>query len=151
MIIAGANLQIMAPENYANSAATIDATQTLTNKSIVSIEVNGSATASLTSNNCSNTILNNFGQTAICTLTLPVAIAGLSFVAICGATSTYQWKLKANTTNKIYLDGIAGTNNQCAIVTPTIGNYITFATFKTGASTWDWLATTGNGTWTAGA
>jgi len=153
LTLAGAELKITTPGNTSSSVLTTDAIQTVTNKTVACVEIGGSVTGNLSASDCRGTIINNYGQaSATITKTLPVAEAGLNFVAICGsAPGAYQWKIKANTSDKIYLNGTAGTDNQSVIVTPTIGNYITFATFKTGASTWDWIATTGSGSWTAGA
>ena len=146
-------LKITTPTDTSTSVVTTDGAQTLINKNILATEVDGSATTNLTSANVSSTIITNYGQTtATQTLTLPAAAAGMNFIAVVGTTqASYYWKIKAASVDKIYLDGVAGTDNQCAQVTPTIGNFITFVTFKTGASSWDWLATTGNGTWTAQA
>ena len=86
------------------------------------------------------------------TVTLPTAAAGMNFIAVVGtAQAANTWKIKAGTNDKIYFDGVAGTDNQSVYCTPAVGNYITFATFRTGASAWDWIARTGYGTWTAGA
>jgi len=116
-------------------------------------EVTVASNTTLTVANVSGTIITNYGQGAsTVTATLPTAEAGLNFVAIMGTTQgSYQWKLKAGTNDKIFLDGTAGTDNQCAIVTPEQGNAIHFCTFKTGSSSWDWKATTLTGVWTAGA
>lgn len=146
-------LKIVNPTDSSTSVVTTDGAQTLVNKNILATEVDGSVTANLTSANVSSTVITNYGQTtATQTLTLPAAAAGMNFIAVVGTTqASYYWKIKAASVDKIYLDGVAGTDNQCAQVTPAIGNFITFATFKTGAAAWDWLATTGNGTWTAQA
>ena len=56
-----------------------------------------------------------------------------------------------DTNDKIYLDGIAGNDNESAIVTPTVGEYCAFYTFLSGSGTYDWIAASGVGTWTAGA
>ena len=116
-------------------------------------EVDGSANLSASVAQVSGTIISNYGQAASnVTVTLPTAAAGMNFVGTVGtAQAGNTWKFKAGTNDKIYLDGVAGTDNQSAIVTPAVGNYITFITFKTGSATWDWIARSGNGTWTAGA
>jgi len=115
-------------------------------------EVDGSASGALTVANCKNTRINNYGQTTEnVALTLPTAEAGLRFSAVIGTTQAGNtWKLTADTNDKIYLDGIAGTDNQSVIVTPAISNSLDMYTFQTGAASWDWIATTVTGTWTAG-
>lgn len=117
------------------------------------IEVDGHSSGALTAAQCSGTIVYNTGMGAgDVALTLPAAAAGYSFVAVVGTTQgANTWKFTADTNDKIYLDGVAGTDNQSAIVTPTIGDYASFFTFKSGASTYDWICRSGYGTWTAGA
>ena len=114
--------------------------------------VDGSANATLTVAQVTGTIISNQGQAAAnIALVLPVAVAGYSFTAVVGTTQAGNtWKFTAGGGDKIYLDGVSGTDGQSAIVTPTIGNFITFFTFKSGAGTYDWIAQTGAGTWTAG-
>lgn len=109
----------------------------------------------LTAAQVSGTVLTNFGQGAEnVQIKLPAAAAGYSFVAVMAtAPSGNTWKITADTNDKIYLDGVAGSDGESAIVTPSIGNFITFFSFQTGESpdTYDWIAQTGQGTWTAGA
>jgi hypothetical protein len=135
------------------AAVTISATQTLTNKTSQFVVVDGHASGALSAANVSNTVISNYGQAASnVALTLPAAAAGYSFIAVVGtAQSGNTWKITADTNDKIYLDGTAGTDNQSVIVTPAVGNFITFISFQTGSSAYDWIAVTGNGTWTAGA
>jgi len=114
-------------------------------------EVDGHAGVNLTAAQCTNTIIYNTGQAAANVANvLPAAAAGYKFTAVVGTTQAENtWKFTAAAGNKIYLNGSAGTDGQSVIVTPAIGNYIRFFTFKT--DNWDWIATTGHGTWTAGA
>lgn len=116
-------------------------------------EVDCSSGVSLSAAQVCGTILTNAGQAAANVQnTLPAAAAGYSFVAIMGTTQAANtWKLTAGAGDKIYLDGVAGTDAQSVIVTPAVGNYITVVSFKSSGSTYDWLARTGTGTWTAGA
>ncbi len=117
------------------------------------VQVDGSTSGALTSAKVSNTTVSNQGQAASnIALTLPTATVGLSFVAIVGTTQgSNTWKFTADTNDKIYLDGIAGNDNESAIVTPTVGEYCAFYTFLSGSGTYDWIAASGVGTWTAGA
>ena len=115
--------------------------------------VDGSSSGSLSAANVSGTVITNYGQAASdVALALPTAASGYSFVGVVGTTQAGNtWKFTADTSDKIYLDGVAGTDNQSVIVTPAVGNFITLFTFQTGAGAYDWIAVTGNGTWTAGA
>lgn len=118
--------------------------------SIGPTEVVKAATASLTAAECSNTIINNYGQSAASTLTLPVAAAGLGGILVVG-TSGYALHLKAGSGDKLYLDGFAlDDGDKASNSSPAVGDYITFWSFKTGASAWDWIAKSGDGTWTDG-
>ena len=110
-------------------------------------------TDALTVAEVSGTILNNYGQAAAdVAMTLPEAIEGLNFLTVIGTTQAGStWKLTADANDKIYLDGVAGTDGQSVIVTPAIGNNIRFYTFKVSEDEWDWIAETGSGTWTSGA
>ncbi len=125
-------------------------------KLLTYIDCSASITSpTLTAAQVSGTVLTNFGQGAEdVQIKLPTAAAGYSFVAVMAtAPSGNTWKVTADTNDKIYLDGVAGTDGQSAIVTPSVGNFITFFSFQTGESpdTYDWIAQTGQGTWTAGA
>jgi hypothetical protein len=117
------------------------------------IQVSAAATDTLTAAEVSGTMVYNTGQAAAdVAITLPAAAAGYSFVAYVGTTQAGNtWKFTAGAGDKFYLDGVAGTDAQSVIVTPAIGNFITIFTFKSGTSTYDWIAKTGDGTWTAGA
>jgi hypothetical protein len=118
------------------------------------IQVDGHTDATvLTAAQVSGTVIHNVAQGANNVhLHLPTAALGYSFVAVVGETQAGNtWKFQADTSDKIYLDGVAGTDNQSAIVTPAIGDYATFFTFKSGASTVDWICKSGYGSWSAGA
>lgn len=114
------------------------------------LEVAGHAAIGLSAAQVSSTIIYNTGQAAAnIQLTLPAAAAGYSFIATVGTTQAANtWKFTAAANDKIYLDGVAGTDNQSAIVTPAIGNFITCLTFKT--DNYDWICKSGVGIWTAG-
>lgn len=111
-------------------------------------EVDGHVTGNLTAGNCTGGVITNVGQSNTeAVLTLPVCSAGLNFIAIVGEVSSAAWKFKANTTDKVYLDGTAGADNaSVGIATSTVGDFISFVAFKNGAS-YDWLAMSGTGTW----
>jgi hypothetical protein len=116
-------------------------------------EIDGSTSGILSISDVAGTIISNVGQGASdVALSLPQAESGYSLIATVGtAQAGNTWKLTAFPGDKIYLDGVAGTDGQSVVVTPAVGDYITLISFKTGTSTYDWLAKTGSGTWTAAA
>ena len=96
--------------------------------------------------------ITNFGQGEADNLqTLPTAAEGMSFVLLCGtAQAANYFGVQADTNDKIYLDGTAGSDNGIVkIEVPVVGAKIVFHTFQTGASAFDWIATTVYGTWIA--
>lgn len=98
------------------------------------------------------TIISNYGQGAADNLqTLPTAAEGMSFMAVCGtAQASNYFGFKADTNDKFYLDGTAGSDNGIVkIAAPVVGAKIYFHTFQTGADTYDWGADTITGAWIA--
>jgi len=96
--------------------------------------------------------ISNFGQGAADNLqTLPTAAEGMSFLAVCGtAQAANYFGFQADTNDKIYLNGTAGSDNGIVkIAAPVVGAMIYFFTFKTGATSWDWAAITIYGVWVA--
>lgn len=113
-------------------------------------EVVKTATGNLSVAEVSGTIINNYEQANDVTLTLPTATSGLSFMVVLGTTVAKYFRIQAGTNDKIYLDGVAGSDNEyVGLASASIGAMISFATFQTGASTYDWVATTISGTWEA--
>jgi len=97
-------------------------------------------------------IISNYGQGAGDNLqVLPTAAEGMSFVAVCGtAQAANYFRFQADTNDKIYLDGTAGSDNgSVSIAAPVVGAMIVFFTFQTGAGAYDWAATIISGTWVA--
>ena len=114
-------------------------------------EIIKTATGDLTAVEISGTLINNYGQAADVVLTLPVAVSGLSFMVVCGTTVANYYRIKANTNDKIYLDGTAGADNgYVGIASAAVGATITFMAFQTGAEAYDWIATAISGNWVAG-
>ena len=113
-------------------------------------EVVKSSTTTLSATECRNTTISNYGQTAEMTLTLPTADAGLGFIFTV-ITTGYAIHLKAGSSDKIYLDGVAlDDGDKASRSSPAVGDSIVFYSFKTGASTYDWIAFSQNGTWVDG-
>lgn len=107
-------------------------------------------TSDLTAEEVANTIINNYGQDAICTHTLPTAAANMSFLAIVSSTGN-ALHYKANTGDKIYLDEVAlDDGDKVSLATPAVGNRAVFFTFQTGATSFDWVCNTISGLWTDG-
>ncbi|MBU2539161.1 MAG: hypothetical protein KKH22_12065 [Proteobacteria bacterium] len=112
--------------------------------------VNGPATETLTVAQVTGTILDNIGQSAPADLQLPPAAAGMNFLMIAGAAGSNAWRLRANAANTFYLNGVAGAlNGYVGISAPTVGAYLSVFAFKTGPSTYEWMAVIGNGSWVA--
>jgi hypothetical protein len=114
-------------------------------------EVIQPATDVLTAEECTNTIVNNYGQSVANTQTLPAAAANLSFLAIIGTSGMGAFNVKAGAGDKIYLDGTAlDDGDKVALATPVVGNCAGFFTFQTGATAWDWYCNTIAGLWIDG-
>ena len=110
------------------------------------------ADSPLTATQCAGTIVSNYGMTdADCTITLPPATEGMSFVCILPAVRARFFKLKAGTTDKIYLSGIAGSDNANVGVASgyATGSACSFFTFKASDGNYDWFAIPIFGTWVA--
>jgi hypothetical protein len=115
-------------------------------------EIVQASSDTLTAAELRGTFINNFGQGAADNLqTLPTAAEGMSFVLICGtAQAANYFGVQADTNDKIYLDGTAGSDNGIVkIAAPVVGAAIAFYTFQTGTSTYDWFANSVSGVWIA--
>lgn len=118
---------------------------------IVNTEIPQAATDALVAAECYGTIINNYGQGAENTQTLPAAAAGLSFLVIIGTAGAGAFHVKAAANDKIYLDGTALDDaDKVSLATPAVGNAATFFCFQTGEAAYDWYCSTINGTWTDG-
>jgi len=100
---------------------------------------------------CRGNIINNYGQAADATLTLPTAVVGLNFTVILGTTVAKYFRLDPQAGDSIYLDGITtGDGKYVGVPSATIGNSLSCATFQTGATPdYDWLCSTIAGAWAA--
>lgn len=110
------------------------------------------ATDTLTAQECRGTQISNYGQSAENTQTLPTAAEGLNGIVVIGTAGAGAFHLKAGANDKIYFDGTAlDDGDKVSVATPAVGDHFTFFAFQTGASTYDWIVTSGaQGTLTDG-
>lgn len=108
------------------------------------------ATATLTADQCSGGLINNYGQTADAVVTLPAAADGLNFTVILGTTVAKYFRIDPASGDSIYLGGATtGDGKYVGIASAVVGAAISFVAFKTGASTYDWFASIAAGSWVA--
>ena len=94
-------------------------------------------------------VINNYGQTTDCEITLPTCTKGMNFSFIAGASIAKYYRFITATGNTIYLNGITtGANKYVQTASVAIGSCISFIATQTDASTWAWNAYIVNGTWT---
>jgi hypothetical protein len=111
-----------------------------------------SADSPLTALQVSRTIVSNYGMTdADCVISLPTAAEGYTFICILPAVRAKYFKFRADTNDKIYLSGVAGSNNAYVGVA---SGYATadsaqFFTFKASDGGFDWYCIPIKGTWLA--
>jgi hypothetical protein len=111
-----------------------------------------SADSPLTALQCSGTIVSNYGMTdADCIISMPTAAAGLAFVAILPAVRARYFKFRAGSTDKIYLSGVAGSDNAYVGVASgyATGSSCSFFTFRASDGNYDWFAIPLFGSWIA--
>jgi hypothetical protein len=126
-------------------------TQTLPYKMSEVVPTFTTGAVTLTAAECSNTIVSNYSQAAESTITLPAAASGLAFVVTVVTTGVGALHIKAGASDKHYFDGVALDDaDKISCATPAIGNMISVLAFKSGAATYDWIATSITGTWTDG-
>lgn len=113
-------------------------------------EVVKSSTATLTTAEVTGTIINNYGQSEDVTLTLPAAANGLTFMVVLGTEVAKYFRIDPNPNDKIYLNGTAGADGgYVGVSSAKAGNAISFTSFQTGTDTYDWLAVSIAGDWSA--
>jgi len=84
-------------------------------------------------------------------LTLPTADYGMNFLAVIATSGAGAFHIKADTNDKIYLDGtVLDDADKASLSTPAVGDCAVFFTFQTGASSWDWICESIQGSWTDG-
>lgn len=114
-------------------------------------EIVKASSDTLTVSDVYGTLISNYGQAAENTQTLPTAEEGLNFIAQISTSGAGAFHIKAGPNDKIYLDGTAlDDGDKISCTTPAVGDFITAWTFKTGANSWDWMCTSGIGTWIDG-
>ena len=113
------------------------------------------ATDTLSVNQCSGGLINNYGQDAAnadITITLPAAAEGYNFTVILGDSQANFYNIDPNANDSIYLDGVTtGDGKYVGIAAAVKGACIQFFTFQTGAAAYDWAAVTISGAWVAQA
>jgi hypothetical protein len=114
-------------------------------------EVIAASTATLSPANVSNTLINNYGQSAENTQTLPTGAAAYNGIVVIGTAGMGAFHLKAGPNDKIYLDGVAlDDGDKVTLANPAVGDYFSFWSFKTGPNSWDWRVVSGVGLLTDG-
>jgi len=119
-------------------------TEQAVRESLLTVEVDGHVSGSLTAAQVSSTIIYNTGMGgADVALLLPTAAAGYGFIATVYTAQSFKWGVQAGTNDKIYLiaaDGTVatGSNNGYARMTAAVlGQSFACWTFKTDA--YDWM------------
>ena len=111
-----------------------------------------SADSPLTALQVAGTIVNNYGMTDDdCVISLPTAAAGMSFLLILPAVRARYFKLRAGSSDKIYLSGVAGSDNGYIGVASgyATGSCCSFFTFRASDGGYDWFAIPIFGSWVA--
>jgi len=113
-------------------------------------EVIKASTGNITAAECQSTLINNYGQGAANTQTLPTATEGLNCQVVT-ITVGFAFHLDCQGTDKFYLDGVAlDDGDKISNTTPAVGDAISVIAVQTGASEWNWIARTLQGTWVDG-
>ena len=115
----------------------------------------GGMMVTLTKSDVSGNMINNFGQEVEITFyILPPAEAGLTFMFIFGLPATASIGFIADEDDAIYLSG-KPLIEESVIIRGTVisgpdletGSCLSFSTFKTGETQWDWAITPVAGEW----
>uniref|UniRef100_A0A6H1Z7D1 Uncharacterized protein n=1 Tax=viral metagenome TaxID=1070528 RepID=A0A6H1Z7D1_9ZZZZ len=106
------------------------------------------ATDTLTANQCSGGLINNYGQSGDAVITLPEAAAGMHFRVILGTTVANYYRIDPDAGDTIYIDGTADTaGHYIGIASAVAGAALGFTAFQTGAAQFDWYVSVLSGTW----
>lgn len=117
-------------------------------------EIFKTANGTLTAAQCAGTIVSNYGMTdADCTIDLPTAAEGLSFMCILPAVRARFFKLHcpAAQADKIYILGVAGSDDGNVGVASgyATGSACSMFTFKASDGNYDWFCVPLFGSWVA--
>jgi len=118
----------------------------------IEIYKTANADSPLTAAQVSGTIVSDYGMTDVdCTIALPTATLGYSFYCILPAVRAKFFKLQADTNDKIYLGGTAGSDNGLVGVASgyATASCAVFFTFKASDGGYDWYCASIFGTWVA--
>ena len=110
------------------------------------------ADSPLTAAQCSGTVVSNYGMTdADCTIVLPTAAAGYAFVCVLPAVRAKFFKLQAAASDKIYISGVAGSDNGKVGVASgyATGSSCSVFSFKASDGGYDWFVIPLFGSWVA--
>ena len=123
----------------------------ITNLSATLPSVDGSASLNLTAAQCYGTIIETYGQAGVVTHLLPTAARGMNIIVSIGTAGAGAVNVKAGASAKLYLDGVAlDDGDKATLATPAVGDRLTLFAFRTGATRYDWDATSGKTAWTDG-
>ena len=110
------------------------------------------ATCDLTQSQAFGGQITNYGQVNDLVISLPAAAKGMNFSVILGTTVAKYFRLDPVAGDSIYLDGVTtGDGKYVGVASATISNAIQFVAVKTGIATYDWVAYSISGAWTAEA
>lgn len=101
------------------------------------------SSGTIASANCYNGLISNYGQTDDTALTLVTAGAGMSFVVVFGTAVSKYYRVLPAAEDGIYYEGVTqgtGSAHYVGVAATVVGQVIQFISFKTGASTYSWIA-----------
>lgn len=139
------------PDQSGNSGKLLTTNGSVSSWTNPVLEIDCSGNATITSAQALQGIIcNNYGQAAASVnINLPTAAAGMSIMAVMGtAQAGNYWHLTSATAGTMYLDGSATGKNWVGYAATVVGNYFSCFSFRTGASAWSWICSTGAGTTT---
>jgi hypothetical protein len=109
-------------------------------------EVIAAVTGALSVAQCSGTSINNYGQGAANTQTLPTCAPGLNGLATIITTGMGAFSLKPASGEIIILDGTAlAADHKVSLATPALGDGFSFIGAKNGVGTYVWIVRTVQG------
>lgn len=101
----------------------------------------------LTESECNGNHINNKGQITENIQALPSCVEGLSATIIASSDTTGGLYVKADASDKIYLDGIAlNDGDKAGMMNPTVGNSFRIFSFESSDGEYDWLLESGPNT-----